>query len=393
MRTRRRGSSPSTGRRAGRSPRRGGRCRSPWSRTERVVGTQELMAEVVRRQPERLQRLVADGVRPGPRDRRRDARGRSPPRIRRPRRARGADVGLDRQRGLAARLAAARLPARRRGADGTARRTDPAPALPPHARGVAAEPLRRHRAARSRAVPARCSGLHELAANLYNHATMATPATEISRSGAASPALSAGIAGASGYAGRELARLIAGHPRLSLRTAQARSDGFDALAPDELARCDVAFLCLPHGASQAFGEAIARAGTPVVDLGSDFRLDPGLGLRAAPSCSARTCPTRARSRIPAATRPRRRSRSHRSPRPGLLDAPVAIDGKSGVSGAGREPTERTHVSEVEGGVQPYTPTGHRAHRRDRALARAARGRATCRSRSRHTSHPTRAASR
>ena len=63
-------------------------------------------------------------------------------------------------------------------------------------------------------------------------------------------ALSAGIAGASGYAGRELARLIAGHPRLTLRTAQARSDGFDALAPDELARCDVAFLCLPHGASR-----------------------------------------------------------------------------------------------------------------------------------------------
>ena len=103
---------------------------------------------------------------------------------------------------------------------------------------------------------------------------MATPTTEISRTGAGSRALNAGIAGASGYAGRELARLIAGHPQLSLRTAQARSEGFDALAPDELARCDVAFLCLPHGASQEFGEAVARAGTPVVDLGSDFRLDP-----------------------------------------------------------------------------------------------------------------------
>jgi len=187
---------------------------------------------------------------------------------------------------------------------------------------------------------------------------MATPTTEITRSGSGSRPLNAGIAGASGYAGRELARLLAGHPQLSLRTAQARSEGFDELAPDELARCDVAFLCLPHGASHEFGEAVARAGTPVVDLGSDFRLDPGwaYGLTelfradvldsrqiANPGCYA-TAATLALAPLAEA---------------GLLDAPIAIDGKSGVSGAGREPSERTHVSEVEGGVQPYTPTGHR----------------------------------
>ena len=187
---------------------------------------------------------------------------------------------------------------------------------------------------------------------------MATPTTEAATHGAGPHALNAGIAGASGYAGRELARLIAGHPQLSLRTAQARSDGYDALAPDELARCDVAFLCLPHGASHDFGEAVARAGTPVVDLGSDFRLDPewAYGLTelfrqdvidsrqvANPGCYA-TAAILALAPLAEA---------------GLLDAPVAIDGKSGVSGAGREPTERTHVSEVEGGVQPYSPTGHR----------------------------------
>ena len=57
---------------------------------------------------------------------------------------------------------------------------------------------------------------------------------------------------------------------------------------------------------------------------------------------------------------------------GLLDAPVAIDGKSGISGAGREPTELTHVSEIEGGVQPYKPTGHRHIAEiERSLARLA----------------------
>jgi N-acetyl-gamma-glutamyl-phosphate reductase len=187
---------------------------------------------------------------------------------------------------------------------------------------------------------------------------MAVPTTQPSQHGAGARALSAGIAGASGYAGRELARLIAGHPQLGLRTAQARSEGFDPLSPDELARCDVAFLCLPHGASHTFGEAIAATGTPVVDLGSDFRLDPAwaygltelfrqdvLGSRqiANPGCYATAA---ALALAPVAEA-------------GLLDAPVAIDGKSGISGAGREATEMTHVSEIHGGVQPYKPTGHR----------------------------------
>ena len=113
------------------------------------------------------------------------------------------------------------------------------------------------------------------------------------------------------------------------------------------------------------------AGTPVVDLGSDFRLDPdwAYGLTelfrqdvldsrqiANPGCYA-TAATLALAPLAEA---------------GLLDAPVAIDGKSGVSGAGREPTERTHVSEVEGGVQPYTPTGHRHIAEiERSLARLA----------------------
>ncbi|HET6172123.1 MAG TPA: N-acetyl-gamma-glutamyl-phosphate reductase [Gaiellales bacterium] len=200
---------------------------------------------------------------------------------------------------------------------------------------------------------------------------MATPTTQTASHRTGAGGLSAGIAGASGYAGRELARLIAGHPQLSLRTAQARSEGFDVLSPEELARCDVAFLALPHGSSRAFGTALAAAGTPVVDLGSDFRLDSdwAYGLTelfrqdvldsrqiANPGCYA-TAATLALAPLAEA---------------GLLDAPVAIDGKSGISGAGREPTELTHVSEIEGGVQPYKPTGHRHIAEiERSLARLA----------------------
>ena len=86
--------------------------------------------------------------------------------------------------------------------------------------------------------------------------------------------MTAGVAGASGYAGRELVRLIEGHPALRIGTAQARSDGFEPLNVATLADCDIAFLALPHGESHALAEALGEAGGPVVDLGSDQRLDP-----------------------------------------------------------------------------------------------------------------------
>ena len=167
-----------------------------------------------------------------------------------------------------------------------------------------------------------------------------------------------GIAGASGYAGAELVRLIDGHPVLELAEVQARSGGFDPLDVEALIGCDVAFLALPHGASGEFGARLASSGTPVVDLGSDFRLDPdwvyGLpelnrdAVREAsrianPGCYA-TAAILALAPLAEA---------------GLIAGHPTIDGKSGVSGAGREPSVKNHVSEVSGGVQPYTPTGHR----------------------------------
>jgi N-acetyl-gamma-glutamyl-phosphate reductase len=181
----------------------------------------------------------------------------------------------------------------------------------------------------------------------------------------------AAVAGASGYAGRELVRLISGHPQLALATAQARSEGFDPLDGAALAAADVVFLALPHGASRQLGAELAEAGSKVVDLGSDFRLDPewayglpelfrddlaGASLIAAPGCYA-TAALLALAPLAEA---------------GLIDGPPAIDGKSGVSGAGRAPSERNHLGEVGGGVQPYSPVGHRhVAEIEQALARLA----------------------
>jgi N-acetyl-gamma-glutamyl-phosphate reductase len=97
-----------------------------------------------------------------------------------------------------------------------------------------------------------------------------------------------GILGASGYAGRELCGLVAGHPGLSLAFATADSRRGERVrvptiggAPTEVtfvatddARLDDAalvFSALPHGASATWVERARAAGARVVDLSSDLR--------------------------------------------------------------------------------------------------------------------------
>jgi N-acetyl-gamma-glutamyl-phosphate reductase len=193
---------------------------------------------------------------------------------------------------------------------------------------------------------------------MYTHAVATSSPTAAVSAETPDRVLVAGIAGASGYAGLELARLIAGHPGITVGQRQARSEGYDPLDLEALAACDLVFLCLPHGESATFGNALAHVGTPVIDLGSDFRLDPAwtYGLtelaRAAIAHSTRVAnPGCYATAAILALAPLARA--------GLIDGPPAIDGKSGVSGAGRAPSEKTHLSSVAGGVQPYSPTGHR----------------------------------
>ncbi|GAA2710693.1 N-acetyl-gamma-glutamyl-phosphate reductase [Micromonospora olivasterospora] len=96
------------------------------------------------------------------------------------------------------------------------------------------------------------------------------------------------VAGASGYAGGELLRLIAGHPEFDLVAATAHSQagqpvaavhpqlaGLDvalsATDPAALADADLVFLALPHGQSAALAAALPEP-VRVVDLGADHRL-------------------------------------------------------------------------------------------------------------------------
>jgi N-acetyl-gamma-glutamyl-phosphate reductase len=97
------------------------------------------------------------------------------------------------------------------------------------------------------------------------------------------------VAGASGYAGGELLRLLDGHPDLEIGPLGAQSSAglpvtavhphlpnlasrhFTGTDPAELADADLLFTALPHGESAALAARLP-AGLKIVDLSADFRL-------------------------------------------------------------------------------------------------------------------------
>src|SRR6478736_10191351 len=100
------------------------------------------------------------------------------------------------------------------------------------------------------------------------------------------------VAGASGYAGGELLRLLLGHPEVEIGTLTGHSNVGESLgglqphlvpladrvleetSVETLAGHDVVFLALPHGESGPLA-ALLGDDTVVIDCGADFRLaDP-----------------------------------------------------------------------------------------------------------------------
>ena len=200
------------------------------------------------------------------------------------------------------------------------------------------------------------------------------------------------ILGASGYAGALAAALLWRHPSFELAALTSRSDAgrrLDELYPhhrvplvmEELdlarhAEVDAAIVAYPHHAAAPIVAALRARDVRVIDLSADFRLRdrdtyeqwygpheapellgdavyglPELGYRDAiaeadivanPGCF----PTAALLGLAPLARA------------GLI-GDLVIDAKTGVSGAGRAATERTHFVAVDENVSAYAVAGHR----------------------------------
>ncbi len=191
-----------------------------------------------------------------------------------------------------------------------------------------------------------------------------------------------GVYGASGYAGQDAVEILSKHPCVEVVFATSSTyAGQDAphsdlkYIPHDTAPLDqvaAVFLALPHGVSAGVAKRALDAGTKVIDLSADFRMDTpesyaqwyghehpypdmlpvpyglpelnreqlhNVDLIAAPGCYPTTTILGAYPLLKA----------------GWLEPgrPIIVDAKSGASGAGRDPKPNLHFVELYGNFSPY----------------------------------------
>jgi len=211
------------------------------------------------------------------------------------------------------------------------------------------------------------------------------------------------IVGATGYAGFELARLLLHHPQARKPVLFAREGESAAQLGDiyphisgnggyplqpfqwEALRAqgvDVLFLATPHEVSREWAPEALRRGVQVIDLSGAWRVADSAhravyGFHDSDPAAAERLTAQAVYGIPEL----HRERLKQAPlvanagcyatsiilalaplvRAGLLDLAhgIVCDSKSGVSGAGKQPTPKTHFVEVAGNLSAYSVFNHR----------------------------------
>ncbi|MET9491326.1 N-acetyl-gamma-glutamyl-phosphate reductase [Nocardia sp. NPDC006630] len=212
------------------------------------------------------------------------------------------------------------------------------------------------------------------------------------------PTLRVAVAGASGYAGGEVLRLLLGHPayrsgRLEIGALTAGSNAgslLGSLQPhllpladrvlgpttlEELAGHDIVFLGLPHGQSAAIAQALPES-TVIIDCGADFRLtDAAAWEKYYGTPHAGSWPyglpelPGARERLRGATRiavpgcyPTVSSLALAPAlAAGIIEPNVNVVAVSGTSGAGRKLDVGLLGSEVMGSLRAYSIAGAHRH--------------------------------
>lgn len=219
-------------------------------------------------------------------------------------------------------------------------------------------------------------------------------------------AITAGVVGAAGFAGIELVRLLLHHPDIEL--AVATSDAlagtpvshaypafegvtdlvFQQNESADLSSCDVVFLAVPHTAALGVAPNLIEQGVTVIDLSADFRLkDPteyeewynashtapalleeavfglpelngeALSLAAARHAAGEPVLVACAGCYPTATS----LAAAPALRGGLAstEGVVIVDAISGITGAGKKATERTHFCFANENAEAYGVATHR----------------------------------
>lgn len=203
----------------------------------------------------------------------------------------------------------------------------------------------------------------------------------------------AAVAGASGYAGGELLRLLLAHPEVEIGALTGHSSAgrrLGALQPhlaplagrevqpttaDVLKGHDVVFLALPHGQSAAVAEQLGED-TLVVDCGADFRLEDAAdweafygsphagtwpyGLPELPGARAALAGSK-RVAVPGCYPTAVTLALFPAYAAGLAEPEAVIVAASGTSGAGKALKSHLLGSEVMGSMSPYGVGGGHRH--------------------------------
>jgi len=202
----------------------------------------------------------------------------------------------------------------------------------------------------------------------------------------------AAVAGATGYAGGEVLRLLTAHPEFEIGPVTARSSAGDRLgalqphlpsladrvveptSPRTLAGADIVFLALPHGASAPLAAQLP-ADLPIVDLGSDHRLTdpaayaayyggdhPGAWTYGLPELPGQRAQLAAATRVAGTGCHAAAAILALTPlvAADLIDRDdVVITSVTGTSGAGRKPEPQLLGAEVIGDLSAYSVGAHR----------------------------------
>jgi N-acetyl-gamma-glutamyl-phosphate reductase len=204
-----------------------------------------------------------------------------------------------------------------------------------------------------------------------------------------------GVVGASGYTGGELLRILSGHPECEVVCATSRSlagknithahpnlRGFldlkfeDLSGPEVASRCDFIFTAMPHGASMKIVPQLLVNGAKVVDLSGDFRFRDVLLYEKYYKVHHEHPEVKAVYGLPELHR-EEIAGAELVANPGcypvgailglapivgeslVINDRIVVDSKSGISGAGAKPGQKTHFATTAESVLAYNASSHR----------------------------------